>query len=101
MSIVSIAKWIEATGPARAIAQSTWMFPAAETVHVIAIAVVVGSIAVLDLRGEVMVLVGSHHLVSDGFSRNVASRRVDFDIKRDCAALSEPLFSEMSFEASH
>jgi hypothetical protein len=50
MSIVSIAKWIEATGPARAIAQSTWMFPAAETIHVIAIAVVVGSIAVLDLR---------------------------------------------------
>src|SRR5258708_12842734 len=50
MSIVSIAKWIEATGPARAIAQSTWMFPAAETAHVIAIALVVGSIAVLDLR---------------------------------------------------
>src|SRR5882757_169974 len=50
MSIVSIAKWIEATGPARAIAQSTWMFPAAETVHVIAIALVVGSIAILDLR---------------------------------------------------
>jgi hypothetical protein len=50
MSILSIATWIEATGPARAIAQSTWMFPAAETVHVIAIALVVGSIAVLDLR---------------------------------------------------
>ncbi|MDB5499828.1 MAG: hypothetical protein JWP28_3859 [Phenylobacterium sp.] len=50
MSIVSIAKWIEATAPARAIAQSTWMFPVAETVHVIAIALVVGSIAVLDLR---------------------------------------------------
>jgi hypothetical protein len=50
MSIVSIAKWIEATGPAQAIAQSAWMFPAAETVHVIAIALVVGSIAVVDLR---------------------------------------------------
>ncbi len=50
MSIASIANWIEATGPARAIAQSTWMFPAAETVHVLAIALVVGSIAVLDLR---------------------------------------------------
>jgi hypothetical protein len=50
MSIVSIATWIEATGPARAIAQSSWMFPAAETVHVIAIALVVGSIAVVDLR---------------------------------------------------
>src|SRR4030081_2520794 len=50
MSIVSIATWLEATAPARAIAHSGWMFPAAETVHVIAIALVVGSIAVLDLR---------------------------------------------------
>jgi len=50
MSIVSVAKWLEATAPAQAISQSAWMFPAAETIHVIAIALVVGSIAVLDLR---------------------------------------------------
>ena len=50
MSIVSVAKWLEATVPAQAISQSAWMFPAAETIHVIAIALVVGSITVLDLR---------------------------------------------------
>lgn len=32
------------------VSQSTWLFPAIETVHVIALALVVGSIAVLDLR---------------------------------------------------
>ena len=50
MSIMGIARWIQATAPAQAISQSAWMFPAAETIHVIAIALVVGSIAVLDLR---------------------------------------------------
>jgi hypothetical protein len=50
MSIAAMATRIEATGPARTIAHSAWMFPAAETVHVIAIALVVGSIAVVDLR---------------------------------------------------
>lgn len=50
MSIVSLANWLQATAPAQAISQSAWMFPAAETIHVIAIALVVGSIAVLDLR---------------------------------------------------
>ena len=50
MFIVSFAKWLEATAPAQAISQSAWMFPAAETIHVIAIALVVGSITVLDLR---------------------------------------------------
>jgi putative copper export protein len=50
MSIETVAKWIEASGPAQAIAQSAWAFPAIETVHVIAIAMVVGSIAAVDLR---------------------------------------------------
>jgi len=50
MSILSIARWIETTALAQAISQSAWMFPAAETIHVIAIALVVGSIAMLDLR---------------------------------------------------
>jgi hypothetical protein len=50
MSIETVAKWIEASGPAQAIAQSAWAFPVIETVHVIAIAMVVGSIAAVDLR---------------------------------------------------
>ncbi len=50
MWIQTVAKSIEASGPARAIAQSPWAFPTIETVHVIAIALVVGSIAAVDLR---------------------------------------------------
>jgi hypothetical protein len=48
--IESICKWLENSLIGSAVSQSTWMFPAIETVHVIAIALVVGSIAVLDLR---------------------------------------------------
>jgi hypothetical protein len=48
--IVSIAKWLQATSLAQTVSQSVWLFPAIETIHVIAIALVVGSIAVLDLR---------------------------------------------------
>jgi hypothetical protein len=43
-------KWLETSGLGTAVSQSTWLFPAIETVHVIALALVVGSIAVLDLR---------------------------------------------------
>lgn len=50
MSIVTIAKWLQGLPLAHAVAQGPWIFPAVETVHVIAIAMVVGSIAVVDLR---------------------------------------------------
>jgi hypothetical protein len=43
-------KWLETSGLGTTVSQSTWLFPAIETVHVIALALVVGSIAVLDLR---------------------------------------------------
>ena len=43
-------KWLETSALGTAVSQSTWLFPAIETVHVIALALVVGSIAVLDLR---------------------------------------------------
>jgi hypothetical protein len=43
-------KWLEASAVGSTIAQSNWLFPAIETVHVIAFSIVVGSIAVLDLR---------------------------------------------------
>jgi hypothetical protein len=43
-------KWLETSSLGTAVSQSTWLFPAIETVHVIALALVVGSIAVLDLR---------------------------------------------------
>jgi len=42
--------WLEATPFAVAIAESDWMFPTIETVHVLALVLVIGSIAMLDLR---------------------------------------------------
>ena len=42
--------WVDETSMAEAIRSSTWMFPTMEIIHVAAIAVVVGSIARLDLR---------------------------------------------------
>jgi hypothetical protein len=41
---------IEASSFSMTITESTWMFPAIEVVHVMAITLVVGSIAMLDLR---------------------------------------------------
>ena len=48
--IVNILQWLNDTSLAEAIRDSVWIFPAIETVHVIAIALVVGSIMRLDLR---------------------------------------------------
>jgi hypothetical protein len=42
--------WLEASSPAVAISESSWLFPGIESVHVLAIALVVGSITMLDLR---------------------------------------------------
>ena len=42
--------WLEHRSFAIAIAESTWLFPIAETVHVLALSVVVGSVAMMDLR---------------------------------------------------
>ena len=50
MSILDICTWLEATPMAVAISESEVLFPTIETVHVLALALVVGSIAMLDLR---------------------------------------------------
>jgi len=42
--------WLESTAPAIAISESSWLFPGIESVHVVAIALVVGSITMEDLR---------------------------------------------------
>ncbi len=42
--------WLETTSPAIAISESSWLFPGIESVHVLAITMVVGSIAMVDLR---------------------------------------------------
>jgi hypothetical protein len=46
----TLCAWLETGDVGVAVRQSPWMFPAIETVHVIALSLVVGSIAVLDLR---------------------------------------------------
>ena len=48
--IHSIAQWLQATPLALWIAQSAMAFPWIETIHVICMATVVGTIAILDLR---------------------------------------------------
>lgn len=50
MVIPETCLWIENTPVATAIRQSTWLFPAIETVHVLATVIVVGSVTMLDLR---------------------------------------------------
>lgn len=50
MALLDLFLWIEEQPFSIAIAESTWMFPAIEVAHVLAITLVVGSIAMLDLR---------------------------------------------------
>ena len=50
MTILDLCTWLEATPIAVKITESEWMFPTIETIHVLALTLVVGSIAMLDLR---------------------------------------------------
>jgi hypothetical protein len=50
MLILRFCAWLESTQVATAIRESTWLFPTIETIHVLSIVLVVGSIAMLDLR---------------------------------------------------
>jgi hypothetical protein len=50
MSFDPFLKWLENTSIAQAIAESETLFPWIECVHVLAITLVVGSIAIVDLR---------------------------------------------------
>ena len=50
MSPSDLCEWLQGQPFATAIAESTILFPAIETVHVLALTLVVGSIAMVDLR---------------------------------------------------
>jgi hypothetical protein len=50
MALHESLAWLEAQPFATAIAESGWLFPTIEFVHVVALTLVVGSIAMLDLR---------------------------------------------------
>jgi hypothetical protein len=48
--IEEFCPWLETLGYSEAIRTSDWLFPTIETVHVLALTLVVGSIAMIDLR---------------------------------------------------
>jgi hypothetical protein len=50
MAAPAVMTWLEHRPFAIAIAESTWLFPIVETLHVLALTVVVGSVAMMDLR---------------------------------------------------
>ncbi|WP_174296929.1 DUF6644 family protein [Sphingomonas bacterium] len=49
-TVLALCTWLEATPLAVKITESEWLFPTIETVHVLALTLVVGSIVLLDLR---------------------------------------------------
>ena len=48
--INAFLEWLQGTAPAVAISESTWLFPSIESMHVLALTLVVGSITMIDLR---------------------------------------------------
>ena len=50
MSIDGILHWVDETAFADTVRESLWLFPLLETIHVLSLVLVVGSIARLDLR---------------------------------------------------
>ncbi len=50
MSLLQICQWLNDTALATAIRESDLMFPIIETVHVLAIALLAGTVAIVDLR---------------------------------------------------
>ncbi len=50
MSIATVLSWLDHREFAVGIAQSEWVFPIIETVHVFAISIVVGTIWIIDVR---------------------------------------------------
>lgn len=46
----AFVRWLEATAMSEAIVGSRWLWPAAETVHFIGLALLLGAIGILDLR---------------------------------------------------
>jgi len=49
-AVPAVVAWLEHRPFAIAIAESTWFFPIVETIHVLALTVVVGSVAMMDMR---------------------------------------------------
>jgi hypothetical protein len=50
IDLLAFCKWLEHTSVGTAVRESLWLFPAIETVHLLGMAALVGTIAVLDFR---------------------------------------------------
>jgi len=50
MDLYTLFEWFEATWPATVVRESLWLFPVIESVHLLALALLGGSILVVDLR---------------------------------------------------
>ena len=50
MTILEICTWLEESALGITMTESEWLFPTVETLHVLALALVIGSISMLDLR---------------------------------------------------
>ena len=49
-NLLELCKWLDQTAVGAAVRESLWLFPAIETLHLLGMAVLVGTVAVLDLR---------------------------------------------------
>ena len=48
--LAGLAQWIAATAPAQAMRTNAWLYPAVETVHIVGFVLLVGALAMFDLR---------------------------------------------------
>jgi len=48
--MIAVCHWLESTSVGSTIAQSSWMFPAIESIHMFGIVTVVGATSILDMR---------------------------------------------------
>jgi hypothetical protein len=48
--MLTLCRWLEQTSVGAGVRESLWLFPAIETLHLLGMAVLVGSVAVFDLR---------------------------------------------------
>ena len=49
-NMIALCHWLESTSVGSTIAQSAWLFPAIESIHMFGIVTVVGATSILDLR---------------------------------------------------
>jgi hypothetical protein len=49
-NLLELCKWLDQTTVGAAVRESLWLFPAIETLHLLGMAALVGTVAVLDLR---------------------------------------------------